>query len=200
MTQWVDGSRAGRARGPRALVLAWIAVLIRPRRFFRRAVAPGDQAPGLTFAMAVVLVEEASRLLATPSTVPAIAGGRLPSAAIAVGVAVLLATPAVLHLVAGLETLVLLVLVDDRAGISETVQVLGYATAPCVLAGLPSPEIRLACAAYGAGLLAIGTAEVHGVGRRRALVVTALPAAIVFGYGFRGFPALADLLARWYII
>ena len=175
-------------------------MLLRPRRFFRAAVAPGDQAPGLTFAMAVVLVEEASRLALAPEAVPALTGSRALSAALTVAVAVLIVTPAALHLVAAIQTLPLMALADERAGISETVQVLAYAAAPCALAGVPIPEVRIVATAYGAVLLVVGLSVVHGIGPRRAAVAGAVPAALVFGYGFRGFAALSTLLTRWYII
>ena len=200
MTTWIEEPRGGRDRGPRALARAWIEVLLRPRRFFRAAVAPGDQAPGLTFAMAVVLVEEASRLALAPGAVPTLTGSPALSAAFVVAVAVLIVTPAALHLVAALQTLPLMVLVRDRAGISETVQVLAYASAPCVFAGVPSPGVRVAATAYGTVLLVIGLGTVHRTTRGRAALAAAIPAALVFGYGFRGFTALARLLSRWYII
>jgi hypothetical protein len=177
-----------------------VEVLVRPRRFFHAAVAPGDQAPGLTFAMAVVLVEEASRLALAPAAVPALTGSRAASAVITVAVAVLIVTPAALHLVAAVQTVPLMALAGDRAGISETVQVLAYAAAPCALAGVPVPAVRVAATAYGAVLLVVGLAVVHRMGRRRAILAGAIPAALVFGYGFRGFAAIATLLAEWYII
>ncbi|PSQ39591.1 hypothetical protein BRD13_02695, partial [Halobacteriales archaeon SW_5_70_135] len=62
MTQWVEEPSGGRDRGPVALVRAWAEVLARPFRFFETGVAPDDQAPGLVFAAAVVLVEELVRL------------------------------------------------------------------------------------------------------------------------------------------
>ena len=200
MTTWIEEPRGGRDRGPRALARAWVEVLLRPHRFFRAGVAPGDQAPGLTFAMTVVLVEEASRLALSPGAIPAVAGGRLLSAVLVVAVAVLVVTPAALHLLAAVQTLPLLVLAHDRAGVSETVQVLAYASAPCVLAGVPLPGVRVAATAYGTVLLAIGLGTVHGLGRRRAALAAAVPAALLFGYGFRGFDALATLLGRWYLI
>ncbi|MFB6173109.1 MAG: YIP1 family protein [Halobacteriales archaeon] len=199
MTRWVT-TAGGRSRGPAALARAWLTVLARPREFFRTAVAPGDQAPGLTFAMAVVLVEEATRLALVPGAIPSVPGGPPVGAALALGVAALLVTPAALHLAAGLQTLLLLPLADERGGVSETVQVVAYASAPCALAGPAVPELRLACTAYGAALFGIGLAEVHGLGRRRAAVAGLVPASLVFGYGFRGFDALATLLARWYVI
>lgn len=190
----------GRSRGPRALVRAWVDVLVTPRRFFQTAVAPGDQVPGLTFAMAVVLVEEATRLALVPGAVPQLVGGRLVGAVLVIGLATLLVAPLGLHLVAAVQTLLLHPMVPDRAGISETVQVLAYAAAPCALAGAPAPALRVACAAYGTWLLVLGLSTVHGTSRRRAGVAGAIPAAVVFGYGFRGFDALGALLAAWYII
>lgn len=190
----------GRAPGPRGLARTWAEVLLRPGRCFRTRVAPGDQAAGLTFAMTVVAVEEATRLALVPGAVPALAGGRFVSAALVVGLATVLVAPLGLHLVAAVQTLLLRPLVADRAGVGETVQVLAYAAAPCVLAGPPVPALRVVCAAYGSWLLVVGLATVHGTTRGRAALAGAIPAAVVFGYGFRGFGALADLLAAWYLI
>ncbi len=190
----------GRRRGPEGLVRAWVRVLVRPGRFFRTAVAPGHQAPGLTFAMAVVGLEEASRLALAPAAVPALAGGRLASAALVVGLATLLVAPLGLHLVAAAQTLLLRPLVADRAGVSETVQVLAYAAAPCALAGPPVPALRVICTAYGGWLLVVGLATVHRTSRRRAAIAAAIPAAVVFGYGFRGFAAVVDLLVGWTLV
>ncbi|MFB6171845.1 MAG: YIP1 family protein [Haloarculaceae archaeon] len=200
MTQWVETPRGGRARGPTGLVRAWAEVLVRPRQFFRVGVAPGDQGPGLAFAAVVVLVEEATRFALVAGAAPVFAGRPLASAALALAIAVVLITPAVLHLTAALETILLAALTwladfaPDRGGVSETVQVLAYAAAPCVLAGLPVPGIRVLCAGYGSVLLVVGLAEVHDLTVPRA-VVAALPAAVlVFGYGFRAFGAGATLL------
>lgn len=178
----------------------WVDLLVRPRRFFGRAVVPGDQAPGLLFAMAVVLIEESMRVFLVPGAVPDTAAESAISAVLAVAVAVLLVTPVALHLVAAVATLLLVGLVPERATVSETVQVLAYATAPCAFAGVPDPAIRVLVAGYGTALLVVGIGEVHDIGRQTAAAVAALPAVIMFGYGFRGFAAVADLLARWYII
>ncbi|OYR96216.1 hypothetical protein DJ71_01240, partial [Halorubrum sp. E3] len=53
VTSWIENPEGGRARGPRALARAWVEALIRPRRLFANGVSPGDQAPALTFAVAV---------------------------------------------------------------------------------------------------------------------------------------------------
>ncbi|WP_135830157.1 YIP1 family protein [Halorussus halobius] len=194
MTQWVENPSGGRERGPAALARAWVEVLVRPRRFFERGVAPGDQAPGLVFVIAVVVVEEATRFALVPGAAPTLGGRPGLSAAFGVAVAALFVAPAALHLIAAVQTLVLMVAVPDRAGISETVQTVAYATAPCALAGIPSPTLRALCATYGAVLFVVGLRTVHGTSTLRALVAGAVPAALVFGYAFRGFAALDELV------
>lgn len=196
MTQWVENPEGGRDRGPVALARAWVTVLVRPRRFFRAAVAPGDQAPGLVFAVAVVLVAEGSRLALRPEAIPAVGSSPPLAAALWLGVVALFLTPLAIHLVAALQTLLLAPVAPDRGGTSETVQVLGYATAPCVVAGLPSPEIRLLAVLYGTLLLVVGTAERHHVELPLAAAVAAVPAVLVFGVGFRGVGA-AETLTGW---
>jgi hypothetical protein len=168
-------------------------VLIRPRRFFEHGVAPGDQGAGLTFLMAVVAVEEATRLALVPGAVPTLVGGRLPSAALVVGLVVLLVAPLSLHLLGALQTLLLRPLVADRAGVSETVQVLAYAAAPCAMAGVPVPTVRVLCGLYGIALLVIGLTTVHDTDPWRAAIAGAVPAILIFGYGFRGVAAFAAL-------
>jgi len=191
--------RAGPPTGPVSLVRTWITVLAHPRAFFRASVHERRQEAGLAFGMAVVAVEESVRL-AAGGAVPVLGGQALLSAVLWFGVAVLVVAPVALHLVAALQTLLLVPFAPDRGGVSETVQVLGYATAPCALAGLPLPAVRVLLAAWGAALLAVGLAEVHGTSPRRSALLGAPPAAVVFGYGFRGFDALLALLARWYIV
>jgi hypothetical protein len=173
---------------------AWVEVLVRPRRFFRTGIGTGDQAPALTFVMAVVALEEASRFLLVENAVPAVAGGERSSMAVALAVAVLIVAPASLHLISALQTVLLMIGAPDRGGVSETVQVLAYATAPCVFAGAPVPTLRVVCAVYGATLYVAGLSRVHELSLPRAVVIGAVPAAVAFGYGFRGFDALIRLL------
>lgn len=200
MTQWVGDSGVGRPRGPRALVRAWGEIVGRPATFFRSNVAPGDQGPGLTFLAAVVLLEESIRIALVPGSYPIFGGRPVLSAVVWLLVAVVLVAPLGIHLVAAVQTLVLAMLVPDRGGISETVQVLCYASAPCVLAGVPSPWVRSAVLVYALGLYLLGTAIVHGIGPVRSTVAGLFPAAIVFGFGFRGFEAawtVALEIAAW---
>jgi hypothetical protein len=197
VTQWVENPTGGRERGPTALARAWVDVLVRPRQFFERAIAPGDQAPGLVFAMTVVLVEEATRFALVPGAAPVLGDSPALSALLGLALAVLFVAPAVLHLTAALQTVFLMALAPERGGISETVQVIAYATAPCALAGLPIPALRATCAVYGAFLFFVGMREVHDTSALRALLTGAIPAALVFGYAFRGFGALGELSTRY---
>lgn len=200
MTTWVENGEGGRARGPRAIARAWVEVLVRPGRFFAGGVSPGDQAPGLAFAVCVAVAFAAGRFLAAPATIPTAFGAPGVSAVVTLLFVAVFLAPAALHLTAALQTLLLIVAVRERAGVSETVQVVAYATAPCALAGPPVPELRAVCALYGAGLLAIGVRRVHRTTIERAVAATAIPATLVFGYGFGGLAATATLLERWYII
>ncbi|UPM43677.1 YIP1 family protein [Halocatena salina] len=200
MTTWIEAS-GGRERGVAGLVRAWVGVLVAPHRFFRSAISTGDQAPGLTFAIAVTLLHVVLRIF--PSAIQSLSMRMLTLLLVVVFLA-----PVVLHLCAALETVALIGLVEDRAGVSQTVQVIGYAAAPCALSGVPltalcvgmaglcvvSAELIallwLGAAVYGVVLLVIGTAIVHDTSIPRAVAVTAIPSWIIFGYGFRGIHAL----------
>ncbi|AZH26345.1 YIP1 family protein [Haloplanus aerogenes] len=197
MTTWVENPRGGRDRGPRGIARAWIEVLIRPRRFFENGVAPGDQAPGLVFA--VVMAVSYALLLALFDPLRFPASGPLRAAVVVLLVALLVA-PAVLHLLAALQTLCLMAAVRDRAGVSETVQVIAYAAAPCPLAAVPNAGLRVSCCLYAFALLVVGLSTVHETTTGRAALAAALPAAILFGVGFGGFDAFVTLLRVWYII
>jgi hypothetical protein len=165
-------------------------VLVRPRRFFRNGVAPGDQAPGLTFAVSVALVYLVTRFAFTPASVPLDVGRPLVSAAVSLLVAGIIVAPLTLHLASALQTVILIATVKDRAGVSETVQVVAYATAPCVLAGLPFPTLRVGCALWGFALLVVGMATVHETSLPRAALAVFVPGLFVFGYAFGGVFAL----------
>lgn len=212
MTTWIENPDGGRQRGLIGLAHAWIEVIVRPQRFFRYGIAPGDQAPGLVFAIGITLLHAIPRFAFGPPS-------ETQSATVfilTILVVGLFVTPVGLHLVAALETVLLIPLVDERAGVSQTVQVIAYAAAPCALSGIPVhalcvlrslspgvcalsgiliPIVWLAAAGYGAVLLVIGTTVVHDASVPRAVVVTALPSWIVFGYGFRAIHAL-ELLSN----
>lgn len=196
VTQWVEEPTGGRDRGPAALLRAWAEVLVRPFRFFETGVAPNDQAPGLVFAGLVVLLEELLRLAVLPTAYP----DDPLLAALLLGVVVVIVTPAVLHLVAAAATLVLVPLAPDRAGVSETVQAVAYATAPCAFAAVPVLELRALAVTYGAVLVVAGLAVVHRTTLVRAALAAVVPVVVGFGYGFRGIAAVGTLLRQWYVI
>jgi hypothetical protein len=200
MTTWIENPRGGRDRGPVALARAWLEVLVRPGRFFTNGIAEGDQAPGLVFAMTLVLGSELLRVAFVPSPYPLLVDAPLLSTAFWVLAATLFVAPLSLHLLSAIETVGLMLVVRDRAGISETVQVLAYATAPCLVAGYPDPRLRVLATAYAAALLVVGIAVVHDTSWRRALLASAVPGAVAFGFGFRGFAALGTVLSNWFII
>ncbi|MFB6169790.1 MAG: YIP1 family protein [Haloarculaceae archaeon] len=197
MTQWVENPTGGRDRGPAAIARAWAEVLVRPRRFFTAAVAPGDQAPGMVFASLVAVVYVGARFALVPATRPDLAGRPVLSMVLALALVALALAPLALHFAAALCTLALRFVVADRAGVSETVQVIAYASAPCVFAAVPHPAVRLACALYASGLLVVGLAVVHRTSLARAALAGVLPALLVFGYGFGGvfaFEALSGVV------
>ena len=192
MTTWVEKPEGGRRRGLRGVARAWAEVLVHPRRFFSNGVAPGDQAPGLAFAVIVAVVYVCGLLAVQPdailgtAAIPILGGSSLLTIVLVLLVTVIVAAPAGLHLTAAIQTVVLMLTVDDRAGVSETVQVLAYATAPCALGWLPFPAMTLICALYGAGLLAVGLAVVHEITLPRATLAATLPATLVFGVAYGG--------------
>jgi hypothetical protein len=196
VTTWVENPRGGRERGPRGLARAWVEVLVRPRRFFRNGVAPGDQAPGLVFAACVALGYASLRFALAPGGIPALGGGGALSVVLVLAAVGLFVAPAALHLLAALQTLLLVAFVPDRGGVSETVQVVAYAAAPCLLSGIPSPGLRVVCALYGATLLALGVSEVHDASPVRAAAVTAPTSFLLFGLGFHGVSAATTLGRR----
>lgn len=247
MTTWVEKPEGGRERGPRAIARAWIEVLVRPGRFFRAGVGPGDQAPGLTFAVVVAVAYAIGWIVVEPASVPVVTESWLLSAVVTVLVVGVLAAPVGLHVTAAvavvslvcaslrhrthrwLPAALLLVVIaaigllavqqhlaalataiagvgllavarrgfgfHERAGVSETVQVVAYASAPMAIAGPPIPELRIACGVYAAVLLAIGLRTVHGVSYPRAVVAAIVPALIGYGVGYRAIEAGRTLLA-----
>ncbi|GAA0507434.1 hypothetical protein SAMN04488066_101309 [Halorubrum aquaticum] len=190
MNSWIERPEGGRDRGLRGLARAWVEVLVRPRRFFANGIAPGDQAPGLTFAAAVAGVFTLGWVVTEPAVVPPIAGNDALSAAVVVLLVTALAAPVGLHLTAAVATVSLVIAslevagglaFRDRGGVSETVQVVAYASAPMALAGPAVPTLRVVCGGYATLLLLRGFRIVHETTPFRTLLA-GLPAA-TFGYG-----------------
>lgn len=171
---------------------AWVELMVRPRRFFANGVAPGDQAPGLSFAIAVALVYVGGLFAVQPARL--LGEERIPLMGDSLGVTAVfillltavVAAPAALHLVSAIQTVLLMVAAPDRGGVSETVQIVGYATAPCVVAWIPIPGLAALSGLYAAWLLILGLSVVHNTTLLRAAVAGLLPAVLVFGVAFGG--------------
>jgi hypothetical protein len=203
VNSWIENPEGGRDRGLRALGRAWLEVLVRPRRFFANGVAPGDQAPGLTFAAAVAAAFTLGWVVTEPAVVPGIAESAALSAAVVVLLVTALAAPVGLHLTAALATVSLVIAsleVDgglsfrERGGVSETVQVVAYASAPMALAGPPIPALRVVCGGYATLLLLAGVRTVHGTSPLRTLLAGLPAAAFGYGIGYRVVAAARTLL------
>lgn len=203
MTSWFEDPDGGRARGPRGLARAWVEALIRPRRLFVNGVTRGDQAPALTFAVAVAAAFTLGWIAVDPSVVPRIVESVPLSAVVLFLVVVALAAPVGLHLTAAVATIsVILASVEfdgglslrDRGGVSETVQVVAYASSPMALAGPPIPAVRVLCGAYATVLLLIGFRTVHGTTPIRTLVAGLPPAVLGYGVGYRVVAAIRTLV------
>ncbi|MDZ7745762.1 MAG: YIP1 family protein [Halobacteriales archaeon] len=208
MTTWVENPEGGRERGARALVRAWIELLTHPRRFFHNGISPGDQAPGLSFVIVISFCYTATRFLTVPASRPGFFASEPASVLVGLLLATFLIGPVGLHLVAALQVVLTIAFVRDRGGVSKTVQVLAYATAPMALAGVGVPPMlagtpfvaevvaawRVGLALWGCGLLVVGMATVHEISVFRAVVVVAIPAIVVFGYFFGGLYSLETLV------
>jgi hypothetical protein len=180
-------------------------VLVRPRRAFANGITPGDQAPALTFAVAVAAAFTLGWIASDPAAMPVVVpSSPLLSQAVVFLVVVALAAPVGLHLTAAAATVAVVVAsveiadghfsLRDRGGVSETVQAVAYASSPMALAGPAIPELRVACGAYAAVLLFVGFREVHGLGPLRTAVAAVPPAALGYGVGYRAVAAARTLL------
>jgi len=194
MTTWVE-PEGGRERGLVGLAKSFTQVLLNPVTFFDEAVSPGDQAPGLVFAMAVVLVAATTRLGLRPADALAFPTADWLRVVLTVALVVMLVTPAAVHALSALQTLALVVVAPSRAGVSETVQVIAYAAAPCVVAGLGVPAVTALAGIWAFVLLVVGTSVVHGVSWLRALLAAFAPGVLAFGGGFGAWPAIQAVAA-----
>jgi hypothetical protein len=192
VTTWVE-PEGGRERGPVGLAKSFTQVLANPKTFFAEAVSPGDQAPGLAFAMVVVGLEESTRLALNPERALDFPAPTPVAAALTVALAVLLVAPAALHALSAIETLVLAAVAPDRGGVSETVQVLAYASAPCAFVGVGVPAVTFACGVWAFALLVLGTTVVHTDSLPRSFAAAAVPGVLAYGSGFGWFAATATL-------
>nr|WP_231737037.1 hypothetical protein [Halobacterium sp. CBA1126] len=104
--------------------------------------------------------------------------------------------PAALHALSAVETLALAAVAPDRGGVSETVQVLAYASAPCAFVGVGVPAVTFVCGLWAFALLVLGTRTVHSTSFARACVAALAPGALAYGSGFGWFAATTALFPR----
>lgn len=194
MTTWVE-PEGGRERGVEGLAKSFTQVLLNPLTFFDEAVSPGDQAPGLVFGMAVVLVAAATRLALNPGDALAFPAAAWVRVALTVALVVMLVTPAAIHALSALQTLALVAVAPSRAGVSETVQLIAYAAAPCVVAGLGVPAVTALAGLWAFALLVVGTRVVHDLSWPRAAIAAFAPGVLAFGTGFGAWPAVQTVAA-----
>ena len=202
----MSDSAGGRPRGLRGIARTWAAVLVRPRRAFANGITPGDQAPALTFAVAVAAAFTLGLIATDPAAIPNVVPSSPALTALVVFlVAVALGAPVGLHLTAAVATVSVVVAsveiadgsfsLRDRGGVSETVQVVAYASSPMALAGPAVPELRVVCGAYAAVLLIVGFRAVHGLGLLRTVAAAVAPAALGYGVGYRVVAAARTIVA-----
>lgn len=204
MTFRIDSSTGGRPRGLRGIARTWAAVLVRPRQAFANGITPGDQAPALTFAVAVAAAFTLGLIATDPAAIPGVVPSSPALTALVVFVVVVVVgLPVGLHLTAAVATVSVVVAsvevadgrfaLRDRGGVSETVQAVAYASSPMALAGPAIPELRVVCGAYAAVLLFVGLRAVHGLGPVRTVVAALPPAALGYGVGYRAVAAARTL-------
>ncbi|MFB6186403.1 MAG: YIP1 family protein, partial [Halobacteriaceae archaeon] len=173
----------------------WVGVMQNPRKFFERVIIPGDQAPGLTFAMTVTGIYLLS--LVTFRTAPILSNAiqSVLSGVVLIGIFIAIITPLVIHLLAAIQTVLLMVFIADRGSVSETVQLICYAAAPGIFMGIPILLVQIAAGVYGISLYIIGVRVVHNVSFSKAIIVGIVPASILFGYGFQMMNALHQMIS-----
>ena len=167
--------------------------LLRPHRFFEAVVTANDQAPAVYHIIIIGSITAAVRLWVGP--IPSVGGSALIGAAVWIALTGLFIAPIALHLAAALATVMLMITVPERAGISMTVQVWAYAATPVVLIGLGRPALTVVAIAVAGYLTVVGTAVVHRISMRRALLAAAVPIMVVYGIGLGGFASVTRLLS-----
>jgi hypothetical protein len=194
VTTWINPSETGRDRGVRGLLKTYVSILISPKQFFDSAVVPGDQVPGLIFGVVIALGYTVGIVLVTVSAPPTVAQPEVLASVILLMAVGLIIGPITLHLAAAFQTVLLIGLAPDRGGVSETVQLIAYASAPCLFAFIQVPIIRLMTCAYAWSLLLVGIRSVHSTSRLRAIAAGGPTGALLYGGLFRGFDAFEMLL------
>ncbi|MFW6448062.1 MAG: YIP1 family protein [Halobacteriota archaeon] len=178
----------------------WGATLVFPWRVFPDRVRRGDQTPAMVLAVLVTGAWVAVRVVMDPDWYPVL--GDSPRASVVIWALLLsvVVAPVAVHVLAAVVTVILLAVAPERAGVSESVQVVAFALAPAPLIATGVAEVQVAAALYGTGLLVYGLARVHRVSAERAMLAAVLPAYALFVLGFGADTGFVELMRRWYLI
>lgn len=164
-------------------VRKWFGVVLDPYGFFREI---NDEETGqrhaLFFFTGVVLL---ARL---PDVV---LNGTTPFEFLLIAAVILLLSPAVLHVLSGIQYLALWLAAPDDMGVDRTLRAVAYGAAPAVVAWVPVAGV---VAFYGAYLQYVGIRVGHGLPRWRAAAAAAVPAVLLYGLVFNVFARLESLL------
>lgn len=107
------------------------------------------------------------------------------------GALILLLSPVFLHILTGLQYLMLWVFTPKDKGVDRALRAVAYGAAPAVFSWIPILGI---IAVYGVYLQYVGIRVGHSMGRARAVTAVLLPATALYGWGFRGFYFVRQLL------
>ncbi|MFP4590690.1 MAG: YIP1 family protein [Halobacteriales archaeon] len=178
----------------------WGAVLVTPWRVFPDRVRPGDQTAAMVLAVLVTGAWVSVRVVVDPGWVPVLGGSRRASVVIVGLLLSVVVAPVAVHVLAAVSTIVLVVIAPDRAGVSETVQVVAFSLAPVPLVATGVAELQVLASLYGTALLVVGLQRVHHVSPERALLAGLLPAYLLFVVGYGADAGFVELMRRWTLI
>lgn len=178
----------------------WASALLEPWVCFREFTVERDQTRAMGFVMVVIAGWALVGVLFETISHPVIGGFPTASLIIWITFLVLVVAPAAIHLLALVATLVVMAIVRERAGVSQTVQVMAYAMAPAVLVPIPLASLQVILALYGGVLVVYGLRVVHETSFWRALLAGIVPAYLLYGLGFGTTDALQEVLRALTII
>lgn len=198
-----DGRATGAAGGVSLLgrsLRLWIETLVTPWRVFPDRVRVGDQTRAIIIAILVAGAWVAVRIGAAPGSFPILGGSTAASLLIWALLLSVVVAPLGVHVLAAIATVVLHAVASDRAGVSETVQTVAFATAPAPVIATGVAELQVLAALYGGALLVFGLIRVHRISIERAVLVGVIPAYLMFVVGFGAGDGFVELMRRWYLI
>ena len=184
----------------RTYAMVWFTAIVAPWICFTDFITERDQTRAIGFIVLMVVFWQLMTVLLGEPSHPIIGNSPTVSLIVWTVLLALFVAPVAIHLLAFVTTLVLIAVVEERASVSETVQVLAYATAPVVFLPIPVVALQVAIGLYGSFILVYGLRVVHEISIWRALLAGIIPAYLLFGMGFGADDALLELLRGYRII